>query len=77
MTAMNQLLRFNGSVKRDPAVEAWMNQHSGDLEPIAQYWFEVIRNCGDDVRELLHDGCPTACVADAAFVYVNAFNAHV
>ncbi len=33
--------------------------------------------CGDDFRELLHDGHPTACVADAAFAYVNAFTAHV
>ena len=74
---MNQLLRFPGSVKRAPAVEAWMTKHSGDLGAIAQYWFEVIRNCGDDVLELLHDGCPTACVADAAFAYVNAFKAHV
>lgn len=36
-----------------------------------------MRDCGDDVRELLHDGHPTACVADAAFAYVNAFTAHV
>ena len=36
-----------------------------------------MRNCGDDVREVLHDGHPTACVADAAFAYVNAFKAHV
>ena len=40
-------------------------------------WFEVMRGCGDDVRELLHDGHPTACVADAAFAYVNAVTAHV
>jgi len=26
---------------------------------------------------VLHDGAPTACVADAAFAYVNAFKAHV
>ena len=44
---------------------------------IAQRWFDVMRNCGDDVRELLHDGHPSVCVADAAFVYVNAFKAHV
>jgi hypothetical protein len=74
---MNQLLRFPSSVKRAPAIEAWMNGHSGELGAIAQYWFEVIRDCGDDVRELLHDGHPTACVADAAFAYVNAFKAHV
>lgn len=36
-----------------------------------------MRNCGNDVRELLHDGHPTACVGDAAFAYVNAFTAHV
>jgi hypothetical protein len=36
-----------------------------------------MRDCGDDVRELLHDGHPTACVGDAAFAYVNAFRAHV
>jgi hypothetical protein len=74
---MNLLLRFPGSVKRDPAIEAWMNEHRGELGAIAQRWFEVLRNCGDDVRELLHDGHPTACVGDAAFAYVNAFRAHV
>ncbi len=74
---MNQLFRFPSSVKRDPAIEAWMNDHSDVLGAIAQYWFEVMRDCGDDVRELLHDGHPTACVADAAFAYVNAFTAHV
>jgi len=25
----------------------------------------------------MHDGCPTACVGDAAFGYVNAFTSHV
>ena len=54
-----------------------MQEHSGKLGVIAQDWFEVMRACGDDVRELLHDGHPTACVADAAFGYVNAFKAHV
>jgi hypothetical protein len=54
-----------------------MGGHDGELGAIAQRWFEVMRDCGDDVRELLHDGHPTACVADAAFAYVNAFTAHV
>ena len=39
-------------------------------------WFERMRGCGADVRELLHDGCPVACVGDAPFGYVNAFKAH-
>lgn len=68
---------FPNSIKQDPAIERWMNEHPGDLGAIARYWFEVMRNCGDDVRELLHDGLPTACVGDAAFAYVNAFTAHV
>lgn len=29
------------------------------------------------MRELLHDGCPVACVQDIALGYVNVFTAHV
>ncbi len=36
-----------------------------------------MRDCGDDVREVLNDRHPTACIADAAFAYVNVFTAHV
>jgi hypothetical protein len=36
-----------------------------------------MRQCGGDVRELMHDGCPVACVEDAAFGYVNLFKSHV
>src|SRR5438552_18259174 len=74
---MSQLLRFPRSVKRDPAIEVWMREHSGELGAIARRWFEAMRDSGDDVRELLHDGHPTACVGDAAFGYVNVFKAHV
>jgi hypothetical protein len=64
-------------MRRAPAVEAWMRDHRGELGAIAQRWFEVMRGCGGDVRELIHDGAPTACVDDAGFAYVNAFTAHV
>ena len=74
---MNRLMRFPSAVKRDPDIQAWMSEHSDELGAIAKYWFNVMRDCGDDVRELLHDGHPTACVADAAFAYVNAFKTHV
>ena len=70
-------MRFPSSVKRDPAIEMWMHKHSGQLGALARRWFEVMRACGQDVRELLHDGHPTACVADAAFGYVNVFKRHV
>lgn len=74
---MSQLFRFPGALRRDPAVAAWMQAHEGELGAIAQHWFDVLRDCGGDVCELLHDGHPTACVGDAAFAYVNAFTAHV
>ncbi len=71
------LLRFNGAAERDPAIDAWLKQHSGELGAIARQWFEVMRNCGDEVREVLHDGCPVACLGDAPFAYVNVFTSHV
>lgn len=74
---MSRVLRFAGAVARDPAIDAWMTGRPGALGDIARHWFAAMRNCGDDVRELLHDGHPTACVGDAAFGYVNAFTAHV
>jgi len=74
---MSSLFLFPTAVRRDPAVETWMGRHAGELGVIARRWFDVLRGCGDDVRELLHDGHPTACVGEAAFGYVNAFTAHV
>ena len=72
-----RLFRLHGVAKRDSAITAWMSQHPGELGEIAKHWFEAMRNCGEDVREVLHDGHPTACVGDAAFGYVNAFTGHV
>ncbi|HEY1581349.1 MAG TPA: DUF1801 domain-containing protein [Terracidiphilus sp.] len=71
------LLRFNSAVERDPAIDAWMKRHPGNLGGIARHWFELMRNCGDEVRELLHDGSPTACLGDVPFAYVNVFTSHV
>jgi hypothetical protein len=72
-----RLFQLPGSVRRSAHVEAWMRERPADLGPIARRWFDAMRLCGDDVRELLHDGHPTACVGDAAFAYVNAFTTHV
>lgn len=36
-----------------------------------------MRDCGSDVRELIHDGRPTMCAGDAAFAYVETYRAHV
>jgi len=76
MRTRTELFRLSGAVERDPAIEGWMKEHPGELGAIAQKWFAVMRECGDEVRELLHDGCPTACLRDAA-CYVNVFTSHV
>ena len=73
----NDVLRFSGSVKRDPAVDIWLSDGDIELRSIARKWFVLMRQCGDDVRELMHDGCPVACVEDAPFGYVNSFKSHV
>lgn len=74
---METLLRFNGAVERDPAIDAWIRARPGELGAIAHHWFQVMRSCGDEVRELMHDGCPVACLGDVPFAYVNVFTAHV
>ena len=70
-------MRFPDAVRRDPEVDVWFAAPDHELRRLAQPWFERMRDCGADVCELLHDGHPTACLGDAAFGYVNDFNAHV
>lgn len=72
-----RLLRFENAVKHDPAVDRWFETTSLKLGGLARPWFDLMRDLGDDVRELLHDRHPTACIGDAGFGYVNAFTAHV
>ncbi len=74
---MSNFFRFPSAARRDPAVDAWFAKPDDQLRRLARPWFEEMRGCGPDVRELVHDGHPTACVEDAAFGYVNAFRAHV
>jgi hypothetical protein len=74
---MDELFRLSGAARRDPAVDAWLDSRQPELGAIARRWFERFRACGEDVRELMHDGAATACVSDAAFGYVAVFTAHV
>lgn len=74
---MDGLFHFPDALERDPAVEVWFDKRDRELGAVARHWFDRLRACGKDVREILHDGHPTACVADAAFAYVDAFKAHV
>jgi hypothetical protein len=71
------MLWFEGAVKRDPAIDTWLTDQEPELGAIASKWFAQMRACGDDVHELMHDGCPVACVGDTPFGYVNVFRAHV
>ena len=73
----SSILRFTGAVPRDAHIDAWFHRHADDLASIARHYFELMRHCGDEVRELLHDGCPVACLGDAPFAYVNIFTAHI
>jgi hypothetical protein len=74
---MDGLFRLSLGVRRDPAVEAWLSKQAGERGTIARTWFGRIRACGFDVLEMIHDGCPVACVNDVPFAYVNVFKAHV
>jgi hypothetical protein len=74
---VDDLFRFPTAVKRDPAIDAWLRAQRDDLRPLAETWFARMRQLGADVRELMHDGCPTACAEDAAFGYVAAYRDHV
>ncbi len=70
-------MRFPSAVRRDPKVDAWFAASDNPLRLMALPWFSRMRDRGADVRELIHDGQPTACAGDAAFAYVDAFKAHV
>ena len=74
---MQDILRFHGAVKRDPAIAVWFATQPPGLRALAEPWFARMRRCGPDVRELLHDGLATACIGDAPFAYVGVFSTHV
>ena len=74
---MDALFRFSAAVRHSPEVERWFLTQSPGLGDRAERWFNRMRACGPDVRELLHDGWPTVCVEDAAFAYAAVHTAHV
>ena len=68
---------LNDTVESDPAIDGWWASRDPALSSIARRWFAEMQGCGEDVREVLHDDAPTACVGRYAFAYVNAFTSHV
>ena len=71
------MLWFDGAVECDPAIDLWLAAQAPELGSVAGRLFAEMRNCGGDVRELIHDGCPVACVGDWPFGYVSVFKSHV
>ena len=74
---MDSLFRFDEAERDSPNVSAWFLRNNHELGNLARSWFETIKESGPDVTELIHDNRPTACVVDAAFAYVDAFQGHV
>ncbi len=74
---MNGPFRFPEAVRQDPTIDLWLEERAPEVGAIARTWFQQMRRCGRDVREVMHDGCPTACVEDVAFGYVGVFKAHI
>ena len=72
-----QLFEFPTALENDRTVDAWFDAGPRELKVIARHWFDVMRRQGEDIRELLHDHHPTACVGEVAFAYVNVFTQHV
>lgn len=58
-------LTFDGAVRCEPRIDAWFDGRSAELSAVARRCFAVMRGCGDDVTELLHDCHQTACTARA------------
>lgn len=74
---MRGVFLLPGALERSEPVEHWLAAQPGERGALARTWLTFIRQRGDNVRVLMHDGCPTACVEDAAFAYVGVFAAHV
>lgn len=77
MNNVKELFIFTEAAHHLPEIDEWLSNEPHQLFSIARQWFTKFRQCGDDVNEIIHDGCPTACVNDAAFGYVNVFKSHV
>lgn len=74
---MEELFKLSEKDFQAMDVEPWLEQKPEELRPIARKWINSIRNCGSNVQEVFHDGCPVACIENTPFAYVNAFKAHV
>lgn len=74
---MEKLLRYIGKDIQNIQFENWLSHKPEVLRPIAVKWFSSIKDCGEDVQDIFHDGYPMGCVDHAPFAYINIYKAHV
>lgn len=74
---MRGLFRLTVTADASVKVEQWLGTQAGEVGAIARTWLICLRRRCDDVRVVMHDGGPTACVGGAAFAYIGSFTAHV
>jgi hypothetical protein len=77
LSSRADIFTVSNSSPRDPNIKAWFSGEPAELKSMAKRWFLRMRQCGNDVRESMHDGCPVACIENAPFGYVNSFKNHV
>lgn len=74
---MIPLFDLDRSHEADPQIAGWWPAKLPALATIARQWWDVMKRCGADVRECLHNGYPAACLGVYPFAYVDAFTKHV
>lgn len=77
MADTSELFRLDGSLEKDPAIEAWLERLDPELGALAQRCYQLARNCATDVRECFHDNWAVLCLGEFPFAYVAAYRAHV
>ena len=74
---MIALFDLNSSLEFDPKIDRWWSTKPPELSSLARTWFEVMKMCGPDVTESLHNGYPAACLDVYPFAYVDSFRSHI
>ena len=74
---MIALFDLNSSFEFDLKIDRWWSTKPPELSSLARKWFEVMKMCGPDVKESLHNGYPAACLDVYPFAYVDAFRSHI
>jgi hypothetical protein len=74
---MIALFDLNSSFEFDTKIDRWWSTKPPELSSLARTWFEVMKMCGPDVNESLHNGYPAACLEVYPFSYVDSFRSHI